>query len=94
MGMRRLGQAAIGLCVIGFVLGVAANAAPHAANENWAVVNAGIGGNRVLRYGLGPSALARFDRDVLSVPGLKAIILLEGINDIGQGLGNTNSAKP
>jgi lysophospholipase L1-like esterase len=56
-----------------------------AARKNWAVVNAGIGGNRLLRYGSGPSALARLDRDVFSVPGVKAIILLEGINDIGHG---------
>jgi len=56
-----------------------------AARKNWAVVNAGISGNRVLRYGSGPNALARFDRDVLSVPGVKALILLEGINDIGRG---------
>lgn len=55
------------------------------AGREWAVVNAGIGGNRLLRHGNGPSALARLDRDVLSVPGVKAVILLEGINDIGRG---------
>jgi lysophospholipase L1-like esterase len=55
------------------------------AHSKWSVVNTGIGGNRLLRYGTGPSALARLDRDVLSVPGVKAIILLEGINDIGRG---------
>lgn len=54
-----------------------------AAGARWGVVDAGIGGNRLLRYGTGPSALARLDRDALSVPGVKAIILLEGINDIG-----------
>jgi lysophospholipase L1-like esterase len=48
-----------------------------------AVVNTGIGGNRVLHDGAGISALARFDRDVLAQPGLSNIILLEGINDIG-----------
>ena len=48
-----------------------------------AVVNTGIGGNRVLHDGAGISALARFDRDVLAQPGLASIILLEGINDIG-----------
>lgn len=49
------------------------------------VVNAGIAGNRLLRSFpmFGVSALARLDRDVLSVPGLSCIILLEGINDIG-----------
>lgn len=56
-----------------------------AAHSKWSVVNTGIGGNRLLRYGAGPNALARLDRDVLSVPGVKAIILLEGINDIGRG---------
>ncbi len=56
-----------------------------AAHSKWSVVNAGIGGNRLLRYGTGPNALARLDRDVFSVSGVKAIILLEGINDIGRG---------
>jgi lysophospholipase L1-like esterase len=48
-----------------------------------AVVNTGIGGNRVLHDGAGISTLARFDRDVLAQPGIANIILLEGINDIG-----------
>jgi lysophospholipase L1-like esterase len=48
------------------------------------VVNAGISGNRLLRNDAGPSALARFDRDVLSAPGVRYVILLEGINDIGR----------
>jgi lysophospholipase L1-like esterase len=60
----------------------------------WAVVGAGISGNRLLRYGAGPNALARFDRDVLSVPGLKTIILLEGINDIGVGFNPAGSNEP
>src|SRR6185295_1765443 len=47
------------------------------------VANAGISGNRVLTYGAGPSALARFDRDVLMQPGVTHVIILEGINDIG-----------
>jgi lysophospholipase L1-like esterase len=47
------------------------------------VVNQGISGNRVLTFGTGPSALARFDRDVLMVPGVTHVVLLEGINDIG-----------
>jgi len=51
---------------------------------NIAVVNMGIGGNRVLRDGSGVSALGRFDRDVLSQPGVKWVMLLEGINDIGR----------
>ena len=60
-----------------------------------AVVNAGIGGNRVLSeapvpagvdaraVGAGINALARFERHVLSVPGATHVIVLEGINDIG-----------
>ncbi|HEX8724450.1 MAG TPA: SGNH/GDSL hydrolase family protein [Gemmatimonadaceae bacterium] len=48
------------------------------------VVNAGISGNRVLNPGAGPSALARFDRDVLDEPGVRYVIILEGINDIGR----------
>ncbi|HWR14931.1 MAG TPA: GDSL-type esterase/lipase family protein [Terriglobales bacterium] len=50
--------------------------------RNIAVVNQGISGNQVLRDGAGLSALARIDRDVLSRPGVKWVILLEGINDI------------
>jgi lysophospholipase L1-like esterase len=46
------------------------------------VLNQGISGNQVLRDGAGVSALARFDRDVLSRPGVKWVVLLEGINDI------------
>ncbi|OAN53670.1 SGNH/GDSL hydrolase family protein [Sphingobium sp. TCM1] len=48
-----------------------------------AVVNQGIGGNRLLDDGLGPNALARLDRDVLAQPGVTHLILLEGINDLG-----------
>jgi lysophospholipase L1-like esterase len=52
-----------------------------------AVVNAGISGNRVLSDGsiaiFGQSALSRFDRDVLSVPGATHVIVLEGVNDLG-----------
>lgn len=48
-----------------------------------AVLNDGIGGNRLLRDGLGPNALARVDRDVLAQPGVRWLIVLEGINDIG-----------
>ena len=46
------------------------------------VVNLGIAGNRVVTDGTGASALARFDRDVLSQPGVTHVILLEGRNDL------------
>lgn len=48
-----------------------------------AVLNAGIGGNRLLADGLGPNAVARFDRDVLTPPGVTHLIILEGVNDLG-----------
>ncbi|BCJ26175.1 SGNH/GDSL hydrolase family protein [Actinocatenispora sera] len=53
-----------------------------------AVVNMGIAGNRVLResHGMGASALARFDRDVLARPGVRWVVLLAGINDLFFGL--------
>jgi lysophospholipase L1-like esterase len=47
-----------------------------------AVLNAGISGNQLLAHLVGPPALDRFERDVLAAPGLKAVILLEGANDI------------
>ena len=54
-------------------------------NTGISVVNAGIAGNRLLQSMpmFGVSALARLDRDVLSVPGVSHLVLLEGINDIG-----------
>ena len=48
------------------------------------MLNAGIGGNCVLRGCLGPSALARLERDVLRAPGARWVLVLEGVNDIGQ----------
>lgn len=48
-----------------------------------AVLNAGIGGNRLLRDGLGPRALTRLDRDVFAQHGVRAVIVSMGINDIG-----------
>ena len=57
----------------------------NTATANMAVVNEGIAGNRVLADGAGVNALARFDRDVLSVAGVKWVTIMEGINDIGMG---------
>jgi len=53
------------------------------ATAGLGVLNVGIGGNRVLHDGAGPSALARFDTDVLAQSGVKYLIILESINDIG-----------
>jgi lysophospholipase L1-like esterase len=47
------------------------------------VLNEGIGGNRILHDVSGPSALARFDRDVIAQAGVKYVVMLEAINDIG-----------
>lgn len=47
------------------------------------VLDEGISGNRVLAAGFGPSAVARFERDVLAQDGVRYLIILESINDIG-----------
>ncbi len=49
-----------------------------------AVLNEGIGGNRVVNEGAGPSAISRVDRDVLAQSGVRYVIVLESINDIGR----------
>jgi lysophospholipase L1-like esterase len=54
-----------------------------ATTRNIAVLNQGIGGNRLLNDGLGPNALARFDSDVVAQPEVRYVIILEGINDLG-----------
>lgn len=54
-----------------------------AATRGMSVLNVGTGGNRLLLDGLGPNALARFDRDVLAQPGVRYLIVLEGVNDLG-----------
>jgi len=61
----------------------AARLQSNARTSNLAVVNEGISGNRILHDLIGTNALARFDRDVLSQPGVQWVIILEGINDIG-----------
>jgi lysophospholipase L1-like esterase len=57
-----------------------------AADKKYAsvgVLNHGIGGNNILHDGLGPSALARFDRDVIAQSGVRWVLIFEGVNDIG-----------
>jgi len=68
---------------------LAARLLAQKGSKRVAVLDAGIGGNRILhdataanvRFGV--SALARFDRDVLAQAGVKYVIVLEGINDLG-----------
>ncbi len=54
-----------------------------AISRNIGVSNQGIGGNHLLTDGLGPNALARFDRDVLAPTGVRWVIVFEGVNDLG-----------
>ena len=58
--------------------------------QHISVLNEGISGNQVMRDGAGQSALARLDRDILGRPGVKWVVLLEGINDIN-GRGRTDA---
>lgn len=63
---------------------LAARLHANPGTQHVAVLNEGIGGNRILNDGYGPSALARFDRDVLAQGGVRWMVVLEGINDIGR----------
>jgi lysophospholipase L1-like esterase len=53
------------------------------AGDTHSVVNMGISGNRILHDALGPNALARLERDLLTVSGVDSVIFLEGTNDVG-----------
>jgi lysophospholipase L1-like esterase len=66
----------------------------HASRQtrNIGVSNQGIGGNHLLTDGLGPNALARFDRDVLAQAGVRWLIIFEGVNDLG-GLARTGEVS-
>lgn len=65
----------------------------NAETKHIAVLNQGIGGNCVLRDCLGPAAVSRFERDVLNQPGVEWLIILEGVNDIGQAKGEDGSEQ-
>lgn len=62
--------------------------------QNISVLNQGVGGGRVLRDGLGTSAIARFDRDVLAQPRVKWLIVFIGVNDIGTAAGAKERGMP
>jgi lysophospholipase L1-like esterase len=64
------------------------------ATAGVAVLNQGAGGNRMLRDGIGPNMLARFDRDVLAVPRVRWLVVLAGINDIGTATGARARGEP
>jgi lysophospholipase L1-like esterase len=61
--------------------------------QNTGISNQGIGGNHLLTDGLGPNALARFDRDVLAQAGVRWVIVFEGVNDLG-GLARNGEVAP
>ena len=63
------------------------------ATRSVGVSNQGIGGNHLLTDGLGPSALARFDRDVLAPTAVHWVIVFEGVNDLG-GLAQRAEVSP
>lgn len=63
---------------------LAARLRANAGTEHVGVLNEGISGNRVLNFEAGPSAMARFDRDVLAQDGVRWMVVLESINDIGR----------
>ena len=64
------------------------------STDNLGILNMGISGNRILHNGWGPNALSRFDHDVLAPAGVKYLILLEGINDIGEAYDPTTPRDP
>jgi lysophospholipase L1-like esterase len=72
---------------------LAARLQHSAATRHIGVSNQGIGGNHLLTDGLGPSALARFDRDVLAPAGVRWVIVFEGVNDLG-GLARNGEVTP
>jgi len=62
------------------------------STRNISVLNFGIGGNCVVRGGLGPTALDRFDYNIFNQQGVKWLIILEGVNDLG-GTANPGDAS-
>jgi lysophospholipase L1-like esterase len=71
---------------------LAARLLKNKSTANIGVLNLGIGGNCVVQGGLGPTALSRFDRDILAQSNVKWLIILEGVNDIG-GTRNAEAAE-
>jgi lysophospholipase L1-like esterase len=75
---------------------LAARLQANASTKNLSVINMGIPGNKVLEdtTNAGVGALARFDRDVLAVAGVKWLMLFEGTNDVGGVARNPQSMTP
>lgn len=64
------------------------------ATRDIAVLNLGIGGNRLLRDGLGPRALDRVQRDIFGQHGVTTMVVMLGINDIGTRLDARKKGQP
>lgn len=62
--------------------------------RNIAVLNAGINGNSLMSHGAGSNAIARFDRDVIGMSGVKYLLILEGINDLKYPPGPREEDRP
>lgn len=63
------------------------------STKNVAVLNFGLGGNCVLRGGLGTPVKERYERDLFGQSGVRYIILFEGVNDLGSRGDATEKAK-
>jgi lysophospholipase L1-like esterase len=63
--------------------------------RGFGTVNAGISGNRLLANGgtAGDAAIGRFERDVVSRPGVRSVVILEGINDIRASRGSISATQ-
>lgn len=73
---------------------LAARLQENEATSGIAVLNQGVGGNSVLFGGLGPTVINRFARDVLEQSGVRYLIILAGVNDIGaRNAGSTTAAN-
>lgn len=66
----------------------------YLAGKGTGILNLGIGANCVtLERGLGEPAIKRFDHDILGQQGLKAVVVFQGVNDIGAMKGDTTQCE-
>jgi len=77
-----------------WVDGLARRLQANPATSQVAVLNLGIGGNRLLRDGLGPKALGRVERDIYGQHGVTCLMVFIGINDIGTRLDARKKGVP
>jgi lysophospholipase L1-like esterase len=65
----------------------------HPYARNVSVLNQAAGGNRILKDEKGPNVLSRLDRDIFSQPGVRYLMIFEGVNDIGTTLPDAASQQ-